>query len=58
MQAATPIPGTLVNLNTSGHYLTWGVLHISVANLIIVLVIGALFTAALVLPFTKGRGHR
>ncbi|HEV2637147.1 MAG TPA: hypothetical protein VGX23_18480 [Actinocrinis sp.] len=58
MQAATSIPGTPVDLNTTGHYLTWGVLHISVANLIIVLVIGALFTAALVLPFPKGRGRR
>ena len=58
MYATKPTPGALVDLNDSGHYLNWGFLHVSVANLIIVAVMGILFTAALVLPFPKGRGHR
>ena len=44
-----------VNLNHPGHYLTWGVIQISVANLIVIGVMVVVFVLALVLPFPKGR---
>ena len=34
-----------------GHYIDWSVVHISVTNLIIILVMLAVFGLALVLPF-------
>jgi hypothetical protein len=40
-----------INLNHTGHYLHWGVIQISVANLVLILVMVALFVLALVLPF-------
>ena len=46
-----------INLDHRGHYLHWGVIQISVANLVVILVMLALFVAALLLPFPKGRGH-
>ena len=42
------------NLNQPARYLTWGPLQISVANLLIILIMLALFAAALLLPFPKG----
>jgi hypothetical protein len=47
-----------VDLNKPGHYLHWGVIQISVANVIVILVMLALFIAALLLPFPKGRGRK
>lgn len=44
-----------IDLNGRGHYLHWGVIQISVANLVVVLVMLLLFVLALVLPFPKGR---
>lgn len=46
-----------VNLDHPGHYLHWGVVQISVANLVVILVMIALFVAALLLPFPKHRGR-
>lgn len=44
-----------VNLNHPGHYLHWGVIQISVANLIVIIIMVAVFALALLLPFpTKG----
>jgi hypothetical protein len=40
----------------AGRYLGDGILHISIANVIIILVGVALFVAALLLPFPKGHG--
>ncbi len=47
-----------VDLNHPGRYLHWGVLQISLANLLVVGVMLVLLTAALVLPFPKGRDPR
>ncbi len=38
-------------LNGPGHYLHWGVVQISLANLIVLLVMIAVFALALLLPF-------
>lgn len=47
-----------INLNHPGHYLHWGFIQISVANLIVIAVMVAIFVLALLLPFPKGRGKR
>jgi hypothetical protein len=47
-----------VDLNHPGHYLHWGVLQISVANVVVIAVMLVLFVLALVLPFPKGRDPR
>ncbi len=44
-----------VNLNHPGHYLHWGVIQISLANLLVVIAMIVVFVAALLLPFPKGR---
>ena len=47
-----------IDLNNPGHYVHWGVIQISVANLIVIGVMILLFVAALLLPFPKGRGRK
>ncbi|WP_153469161.1 hypothetical protein [Streptomyces kaniharaensis] len=54
--AATPLSAP-VDLNHPGHYVHWGVVQISVANLVVIGVMVLLFVAALLLPFPRGR-HR
>jgi hypothetical protein len=46
---------TPIDLNGTGHYLHWGVIQISVANLVVVLTMIVVFVLALVLPFPKSR---
>ena len=55
MHAALSAP---VNLNHPGHYLHWGVINISYANLVVIGVMAALFVIALFLPFPGGRRRR
>lgn len=40
-----------VNLNHPGHYLHWGVIQISVANVVVIVLMIVVFVAALLLPF-------
>jgi hypothetical protein len=47
-----------VNLNHPGRYLHWGVIQISVANLVVILLMIAVFVAAILIPFPKGRDRR
>jgi hypothetical protein len=47
-----------INLNHPGHYLQWGVIQISVANIVVIIAMIAIFVLALLLPFPKGRGSR
>jgi hypothetical protein len=47
-----------INLNHTGHYLHWGVIQISVANLVMILVMITLFVLALVLPFPGAKGDK
>ncbi len=47
--------GALVNLNHTGHYLHWGFIQISVANLVVILLMVVVFMAAVVIPFRTGR---
>ena len=52
------VAGAPINLNPPGHYLHWGVIQISVANLVVIAVMLALFALAIFLPFPKDRGRR
>jgi hypothetical protein len=53
-QDAAVIWAAPVNLNHPGHYLHWGVIQISVANLVVILVMIAIFALAVLLPFPRG----
>ncbi len=44
-----------INLNHTGRYVHWGVVQISVANLVVIGLMVALFVLALWLPFPRGR---
>lgn len=46
-----------VNLNGQGHYLHWGFVQISVANVVVIAVIAVVFVLALFLPFPKPKGR-
>ncbi len=47
--------GSLVDLNRPGHYVHWGFIQMSVANLILIGLMVVVFVAAILIPF---RGHR
>lgn len=47
-----------VDLNHPGHYLHWGVVQISYANVTVIGIMLLLFGLALVLPFPRGRDPR
>lgn len=47
-----------VNLNHPGRYVHWGVIQVSVANLVVVALMIALFAAAILLPFPGRRRHK
>ena len=46
----------LINLPHPGHYLHWGVIQISVANALVILLMIIVFAAAILIPFPKDRG--
>jgi hypothetical protein len=48
----------MIDLNHPGHYLHLGVVQISVANLVVILIMIVIFIAALLLPFPRGRRHK
>jgi hypothetical protein len=45
---------SIVNLNKHPYYIHWGVIRISAANLIVIVLMVVVFVAAVVLPFPKG----
>jgi hypothetical protein len=47
---------SLINLNGSGHYVHWGFIQISVANLVVILLMIAVFVLAILLPFPRRKG--
>jgi hypothetical protein len=55
MRVAARVLGAPVNLNHPGHYLHWGVIQISVANLVVIGIMIVLFVIAMLLPFPTGR---
>ena len=51
MRSVGAVLAAPVNLNHPGHYLHWGVIQLSVANLVVIAIMVALFALALVIPF-------
>ncbi len=45
----------LINLNKRPYYIHWGVIQLSLSNLIVIILMLVVFVAALVVPFPKGR---
>jgi len=53
------ILGSLVDLNHPGHYIHWGFIQLSVANLVVIALMVLVFMVALVVPFRRhGGGER
>ena len=48
--------GSLINLNGSGHYVHWGFIQISVANLVLIGLMVVVFIAAILIPFRRHGG--
>jgi hypothetical protein len=46
----------LINLNGSGHYIQWGFVQISVANLVVIILMVVVFVLAILLPFPRRKG--
>jgi hypothetical protein len=55
---ASSLDAAPVDLNGPGHYLHWGVIQISVANLVVIAIMVLIFVLAIVLPFPKGPGRK
>ncbi len=51
-------PMSPINLNHPGRYVHWGVIQISVANLVLILLMVAIFAAAILLPFPGRRPRK
>jgi hypothetical protein len=47
-----------INLNHPGRYVHWGVIQISVANLLLILLMVVVFAAAILLPFPGTRKRK
>jgi hypothetical protein len=52
--SAAAAHASAINLDHPGHYVHWGVVQISVANLVVIAVMLVVFVAALLLPFPRG----
>jgi len=50
--------GAIVNLNQPGHYVHWGFILISTANLLVIVAMIVLFVLAITVPFVHGRRGR
>lgn len=50
-----PVLAAPVDLNGPGEYVHWGVIQLSVANLVVIGLMVIVFVAALLLPFPGGR---
>jgi len=46
-----------IDLHRPAHYVHWGVVQISVPNLIVIGLMVLVFVLAVLLPFPKGRGR-
>ncbi len=51
--------GALINLGgSSGRYIHWGFIQISVANFVVIILMIVVFVLAILLPFPKRKGGR
>ncbi len=51
-----PLLASLVDLNRTGHYVHWGFIQISVANLVVIALMVVVFVAAILIPFKRPGG--
>jgi hypothetical protein len=49
--------GGLINLTGPGHYIHWGFIQISVANLVVIGLMVVVFAAAILIPFRRPGGR-
>lgn len=54
-RAVAAVVAAPVDLNHPGHYVHWGVIQLSVANLVVIGLMLVLFVVALLLPFPGRR---
>ncbi|WP_035805736.1 hypothetical protein [Kitasatospora mediocidica] len=47
-----------IDLDGTGRYVHWGVVQISVANLVVIALMVLVFVLAVLLPFPRGRKRR
>jgi hypothetical protein len=49
------LQGSLIHLGQRGHYLHVGILYLSLANAVVIILMVLVFVAALLIPFPKDR---
>ncbi len=49
--------GSLVNLSRPGHYIHWGFIQLSVANLVVIILMAVVFAAAILIPYRRHGGE-
>lgn len=52
----TRLVGSLIDLNHPGHYVHWGFIQLSVANLVVIGLMVVVFVAAILVPFRRHGG--
>jgi hypothetical protein len=50
--------GSLIDLNRPGHYVHWGFIQMSYANLLVIVLMLLVFVAAILIPFKTHRDKR
>jgi Cytochrome b(N-terminal)/b6/petB len=55
--ARQPFPSLAININSPSTLLHWSIFQVTVANLVLIAVMVAIFAAALLLPFPNGGGE-
>ncbi|HEY4929028.1 MAG TPA: hypothetical protein VIH95_07740 [Acidimicrobiales bacterium] len=48
--------GSLIDLNRPGHYIHWGFVQMSYANLLVIVLMIVVFLAAILIPFKSHKG--
>ena len=49
--------GSLIDLNHPGHYIHWGFIQMSYANLVVIILMIVVFFAAILIPFKHRKGE-
>ncbi|MGI8850834.1 MAG: hypothetical protein ACR2KC_04155 [Acidimicrobiales bacterium] len=49
------VPGSIVNLTHKGHYVHWGVIQMSVANVVVIALMVLVFILAVAIPFPRDK---
>ncbi|MGD0441171.1 MAG: hypothetical protein ABSB52_11175 [Acidimicrobiales bacterium] len=57
-KGGTDLLAALVHLGGTGRYITWGVVQISLANLVVIAVMIVMLVAAIIVPFPKHQARR